>query len=70
MRATRASITATWEPVVAGIAAYFVLGEALYPLQVVGGVGVITAIILLQLAREKTSPPTPKEIRQSSNSPS
>jgi len=36
VRATRASITATWEPVVAGFAAYIVLGEVLYPLQVLG----------------------------------
>jgi drug/metabolite transporter (DMT)-like permease len=36
VRATRASITATWEPVVAGFAAYIFLGEVLYPLQVLG----------------------------------
>ncbi|OGP78645.1 MAG: hypothetical protein A2V86_12340 [Deltaproteobacteria bacterium RBG_16_49_23] len=64
IRATRASITSTWEPVVAGVAAYFVLGEVLYPLQVLGGIGVIAAVVLLQLAREKDSPSTPLEIRQ------
>jgi drug/metabolite transporter (DMT)-like permease len=64
VRATRASITATWEPVVAGITAYFVLGEGLFPLQVLGGIGVIAAIVLLQMAREKAAPPTPLEIRQ------
>ena len=64
VRATRASITATWEPVVAGITAYFVLGEVLFPLQVLGGIGVIAAIILLQMAKEKTAPSTPIEIRQ------
>lgn len=63
IRATRASITGTWEPVVAGLAAYFVLGEVLSPLQVLGGIGVIAAVILLQLAREKTSPSSPLEIR-------
>lgn len=31
LRATRASITATWEPVIAGLTAYFVLGEVLHP---------------------------------------
>jgi drug/metabolite transporter (DMT)-like permease len=64
IRATRASITATWEPVVAGMTAYFVLEEVLFPLQVLGGIGVISAIVLLQIAREKAAPPTPIEIRQ------
>jgi drug/metabolite transporter (DMT)-like permease len=64
VRATRASITATWEPVVAGITAYFILEEVLFPLQVLGGIGVITAIILLQMAKEKTPSSTPLEIRQ------
>jgi drug/metabolite transporter (DMT)-like permease len=62
--ATRASITATWEPVVAGFTAYFALGEVLYPLQVLGGIGVIAALILLQISREKAAPSTPIEIRQ------
>jgi drug/metabolite transporter (DMT)-like permease len=69
MRATRASITATWEPVVAGMTAYFVLGEALFPLQVLGGIGVIGAIILLQMAKEKSAPPTPMEIQRPPHPP-
>jgi drug/metabolite transporter (DMT)-like permease len=64
MRSTRASITATWEPVVAGLTAYVVLEEMLYPLQIAGGLGVITAIVLLQISKEKSNPPTPIEIRQ------
>ena len=64
MRATRTSIIATWEPVVAGIAAYIVLGEILFPLQVLGGIGVIAAIVLLQMAKEKGAPSAPIEIRQ------
>jgi drug/metabolite transporter (DMT)-like permease len=64
MRSTRASITATWEPVVAGLTAYVVLEEMLYPLQMAGGLGVITAIVLLQISKEKSAPPTPIEIRQ------
>ena len=64
IRATRASITATWESVAAGVTAYFVLGEALFPLQVLGGIGVIAAIMLLQMAKEKATPSTPIEIRQ------
>jgi drug/metabolite transporter (DMT)-like permease len=71
IRATRASITSTWEPVVAGVAAYLALGEVLQPLQILGGMGVIAAVFLLQLAQEKGSPSTPLEIRQpSSPSPS
>jgi len=64
LRATRTSIIATWEPVVAGIAAYIVLGEILFPLQVLGGIGVIAAIVLLQMAKEKGAPSAPIEIRQ------
>jgi hypothetical protein len=44
--------------------AYFVLGEVLFPLQVLGGIGVIAAIVFLQAAKEKASPSTPIEIRQ------
>jgi drug/metabolite transporter (DMT)-like permease len=47
-----------------GLTAYFVLGEVLHPLQVVGGMGVIAAVILLQMAKEKTAPATPLEMRQ------
>ncbi len=64
VRATRAGVTATWEPVVAGITAYFALGEVLFLPQVLGGIAVIAAVILLQMTREKTLLPTPKEIRQ------
>jgi drug/metabolite transporter (DMT)-like permease len=64
VRATRASITATWEPVVAGFTAYFVLGEVLFPLQVLGGIGVIAAVILLQIGKEKAAPAAPLEIRE------
>ena len=67
VRATRASITATWEPVVAGVTAYFVLGEVLFPLQVLGGIGVIAAISLLQMAKERAAPSTPIEIRQAND---
>jgi drug/metabolite transporter (DMT)-like permease len=64
IRATRASITAIWEPLVAGLTAYFVLGEVLHSAQVLGGIGVIAALVLLQLVREKASPFTPLELRQ------
>jgi drug/metabolite transporter (DMT)-like permease len=69
VRATRASITATWEPVVAGMTAYLVRGEVLYPLQVLGGIGVIAAIVLLQMGIEKKAPPPPLEIREKACAP-
>jgi len=53
IRSTRASITATLEPISAGLFAYLFLGEGLSPLQMVGGAMVVGAIILLQLKREQ-----------------
>jgi len=53
IRSTRASITATLEPISAGLFAYLFLGEGLAPLQVVGGAMVVGAIVLLQLKREQ-----------------
>jgi drug/metabolite transporter (DMT)-like permease len=64
IRATRASIAASWEPVVAGIAAYFVLNEALQPLQIFGGIGVIAALAILQISKERKAPSPPLKIRQ------
>jgi len=55
IRATRAGITATWEPVMSGMAAYFVLGEALHPFQMLGGLGVIASVFILQIEREKAA---------------
>jgi drug/metabolite transporter, DME family len=52
IRATRASITSTIEPIVAGILSFIFLGEAMAPLQMAGGALVIAAIILLQLKQE------------------
>ena len=52
IRSTRASITATLEPISAGFFAYLFLGEVLEPLQIVGGAMVVGAIVLLQLKRE------------------
>jgi drug/metabolite transporter (DMT)-like permease len=52
IRSTRASITATLEPISAGVISFFMLGEVLEPLQMVGGGLVIGAIILLQLRKE------------------
>jgi drug/metabolite transporter (DMT)-like permease len=52
IRATRASITSTLEPVVAGVVSYLLLGENLLSLQIIGGISVIAAIILLQAERK------------------
>lgn len=48
MEASRVSITSTLEPMVAGVVAFLFIGENMSPLQLVGGVLVIGAIILLQ----------------------
>jgi len=48
IRSTHASITATLEPVSAGIISYLFLGEAMGPLQILGGLVVLAAIIWLQ----------------------
>jgi drug/metabolite transporter (DMT)-like permease len=53
IRSTRASITATLEPITAGIIAYIFLNETMEPLQITGGVIVIISIILLQLKQEQ-----------------
>jgi drug/metabolite transporter (DMT)-like permease len=52
VRATRASITATLEPIFAGFLAFIFLGESLLLPQIVGGCMVILAIVLLQLQQE------------------
>ena len=46
---THASITATLEPISAGIIAAIFLGELMLPLQIIGGLIVIGSIVLLQL---------------------
>jgi drug/metabolite transporter (DMT)-like permease len=48
LEASRVSITSTLEPVVAGVIAYFFIGETMEFLQIMGGILVITAIVLLQ----------------------
>ena len=53
IRSTRAIITATLEPIAGGFMAFFLLGEILEPLQVIGGGLVIGAIVLLQIKREQ-----------------
>ena len=51
--ATRAAITSTAEPVIAGVAAWFIFDERLTALQLVGGALVVGAVVLSQ-ARTRT----------------
>ncbi|MGC9323508.1 MAG: DMT family transporter [Desulfomonilia bacterium] len=52
LRSTRTIITATLEPISAAFMAFFFLREVFQPLQILGGISVIIAIILLQRERE------------------
>ena len=54
VRAARAAIAATLEPVLAAIVAWSWLGQALSLQQVAGGVLVIAAVTRLQMSREET----------------
>ena len=48
IRSTHASITATLEPITAGVLSFLFLKETMGPWQILGGVLVIASIILLQ----------------------
>ena len=48
---THASLTATLEPISAGVVAALFLGEVMAPLQMLGGVMVIVSILMLQMFR-------------------
>jgi len=52
IRSTRASITATLEPIMAGVVSYLFLEETMQPLQLLGGILVIASVIILQLRQE------------------
>jgi len=52
LTASRAIITATFEPIVAIVSAFFVVHEVLSPVQMIGAVLVIIAIAILQLKQE------------------
>jgi len=56
IRSTHASITATLEPITAGVISAVFLGEMLSPLQMIGGMLVIASIILLQWKRDRDDP--------------
>lgn len=63
IRSTRAIITATLEPISAALISFLLLGEALEPLQALGGALVIGAVVLLQLEREQEQSPALKRIK-------
>ena len=52
LTASRGIITATFEPIVAIVSAYLILGESLSAVQMLGAVLVISAIALLQLRQD------------------
>lgn len=58
MEASRVSITSTLEPVVAGVVAFLSLGETMEAPQILGGMLVIAAIILLQQTPHPRAVPT------------
>lgn len=55
IRSTRAMITATLEPVAAGFIAWIFLGESLEPLQILGAVLSVCAVVTLQVGSEQDS---------------
>jgi drug/metabolite transporter (DMT)-like permease len=62
IRSTRAIITATLEPITAGLLAFFFLGQNLDTPQIIGAALVVTAIVVLQVYREQDQL-TPEMIR-------
>jgi len=52
LTASRGIITATFEPVVAIVSAFFIVSEVLSPVQIFGAVLVITAIAILQIKQD------------------
>lgn len=66
IRSTRASITATLEPITAGVISYIFLGETMELFQMMGGILVISSIILLQVTKEQVQM-SPELIRSQLN---
>jgi drug/metabolite transporter (DMT)-like permease len=59
---TRSGLLLMAEPVLASFVAWSVLGEELTGVQVIGGVVVLTGIVLAETARTQTSTPAPFEV--------
>ena len=66
IRSTPASITATLEPITAGILSFIFLKETMGPLQIFGGVLVIASIVVLQ-HRQDADENAPEVIRSQAN---
>ncbi len=68
LRATRATIVSMSEPIAAALIAYAWLGETLEGLQVLGGILVLAAVIMIQKEREqdRLTPALLKEAREAS----
>jgi drug/metabolite transporter (DMT)-like permease len=64
IEATKASVTSTIEPVIAGVAAWFIFGEHLGVLQLLGGSLVIAAVVLSQV-RTRVPPEMPVVVPES-----
>ena len=58
IRAERAVIAATLEPVVAGVVAWIWLGQVLSAFQLIGGIVIVAAVAALQVRRGEPHPPT------------
>ncbi len=65
IRSSRASITATLEPIIAGVVSYIFLGEVMEIPQIAGGVLVIFSVVILQL-RQQVDENAPFLIRKKS----
>ena len=63
IKASRASITATMEPITAAAISWIFLGEKLSIAQIIGGILVISSVIMLQVKKEEDST-TPEIIRR------
>ena len=59
IRAERAVIAATLEPVVAGVVAWVWLGQILTPMQLIGGTIIVVAVASLQMRRKEAVPEHP-----------
>jgi drug/metabolite transporter (DMT)-like permease len=51
LRATQASVVGMTEPVIAAAIAYVLLGEALTPVQMLGGAVVLAGVLLAETSR-------------------
>ena len=58
---TNATVTSTIEPLIAGVGAFLLFGESFSPVQVLGGLMVIGAIVLVQVPGPVTEPTLPPQ---------